>query len=181
MVSLTTAKPEALWDDDDFRQWVREGARSQGLTLTEALREAGVSRLYLRRQPKPTVGRSTNVVMQLSRILDRSPAKLLGLPDTAPVEELRDALKLWCQHRGHKPDLVAEGEEDTLLIEAKEARARIVSEMFAAQLIALVAQHHDDAMTLINKLLRGAAENLRNGIEPDPEHDRDHLAAAASD
>jgi hypothetical protein len=63
------------WDDLAFIRRVKAAAEHRGMTVSAALEAAGVSPYYLK---KRVVGRSTNTVFNLARVLRMSPAEMFG-------------------------------------------------------------------------------------------------------
>lgn len=108
-VRETGAKSQ-LWDDRAFKLRLTRAARGRGMTLAELFAEAGVSRFYVAR---PRDGRNTNTVLNLARILNMSPADLLGVPEATARAEM-------------------DGDRDRL------DRLTVVTRMMAAQLAAMV-------------------------------------------
>ena len=150
------SKRQTLWNDDQFRTWVEEGAKRQGMTVSQVLKEAGVSRFYLKSFPQPTEGRSTNIVMLIARIIGSSPAELFGLPDAAALVELQSAARLWQQARNHAAHNFLMGRHDVTM---RAAQA------LAAQLIALyLAPEHagEDPVALTSAALRQTARYLQH-------------------
>lgn len=160
------SKRKALWDDDAFLVWVEEGVKERGLTISQVLKEAGVSRFYLRTRPEPTEGRSTNIVLNLAEILGRSPAKLFGLPDPLATDELRKALELWQQARNgvvHGPS----DKDRTFRLERMRVAARVIAAQLATFSYATSDRSDLDPAALIEMMMREVSRNLRHGIEPD--------------
>jgi hypothetical protein len=160
------SKRKALWDDDAFLVWVEEGVKERGLTISQVLKEAGVSRFYLRTRPEPTEGRSTNIVLNLAEILGRSPAKLFGLPDPLATDELRKALELWQQARNgvvHGPS----DKDRTFRLERMRVAARVIAAQLATFSYATSDRGDLDPAVLIEMMMREVSKNLRHGIEPD--------------
>lgn len=175
---MAKSKRETLWNEALFRSWVEESAREQGLTVNEVLREAGVSRFYLKNPPKPTEGRSTNIVMHLARITSASPAMLFEIEGVAwdpVVEQLARALEPWCRYRA---DVKATIDEDGILTfggagggDFKRQHLTAAAQAFTAYLIALAAVYDGDAVVLVNSVLRQVARNLRQASQPELEPD----------
>lgn len=162
------SKRKALWDDDAFLVWVDEGAKDRGLTIGQVLKEAGVSRFYLRTRPEPTEGRSTNIVLNLAKILDRSPAKLFGLPDPLATDELRKALELWQQARNGVVHSSTDDESSRdFRLERMQVAARVIAAQLATFSYAACDRGDLDPAVLIEMMMREVSKNLRHGIEPD--------------
>jgi hypothetical protein len=156
------------------------GAREQGLTVNEVLREAGVSRFYLKNFPQPTEGRSTNIVMHLARITSASPATLFEIEGVAwvpVVEQLAKALEPWCHYRA---DVKATIDDDGIMTlggagprggDFRRQHLTAAAQAFTAYLIALAAVYDGDAVALVNSVLRQVARNLRQASQPELEPD----------
>jgi hypothetical protein len=116
-----------LWDDAAFKRRVKAAAQRRGMTVAETLRMAGVSAAYLK---KPAVGRGTNTVLTLARVLEVPPIVMFGL----------------------EPEHTAEIDGDRL------KRITVAARMMAAQLAALVYVASDrsdaDPAMLMETVLR---------------------------
>jgi transcriptional regulator with XRE-family HTH domain len=74
---------DALWDDAAFKKRVQALAKTKGLSMRAALEAAGITHRYFSR---PQEGRSTNLLLNLAKTLDVSPAELFGVAGAAPAE-----------------------------------------------------------------------------------------------
>jgi hypothetical protein len=127
-----------LWDDPAFKRRVKAAAQRRGMTVAEALRMAGVSAAYLK---KPAVGRGTNTVLSLARVLDVPPVVMFGLESEHTAEIDGDRLE----------------------------RITVVAQMMAAQLAALVYVASDrsaaDPTVLMETVLRKIGRDQQSNEE----------------
>lgn len=169
-MELERENRQPLWDDEAFRVWVEEGAQAQEMTLTEVLRLAGVSRRYLKIQPKQNEGRSTNSVMNLARVLDQSPAALMGMgPDFVAFTRLNDAAVLWNrrQKKARRRKRVIIGE---MKVTPTPYTVAETSRQMAVLLIGLIytesVQGGADPREVLSRLYEETTQKLLNGDSP---------------
>lgn len=74
MSGMPTKPTDHPWNDAEFVKRVKKLAALRQITILDLTRSANVSRFYL---SKPTIGRNTNVIMRIARILDCHPAYLM--------------------------------------------------------------------------------------------------------
>jgi transcriptional regulator with XRE-family HTH domain len=84
---------DALWDDAAFKRRVERLAKQRGISVSEALKSAGITPRYFSRS---SAGRSVNLIYNLARALNVSPNELLGLKEETKTSSRLDSDKLKC-------------------------------------------------------------------------------------
>jgi len=77
---------EVLWDDAAFQRRLKAAAKRKGIGVGEALVAVGANRFYLN---KPVEGRSTNIILNLAKLLDVPPSELFGLNEVDKRDQER--------------------------------------------------------------------------------------------
>lgn len=133
---------DALWDDAAFKKRVQSLAKARGMSMRAALEKAGITHRYLSRAQE---GRSTNMLLNLARALEVSPAELFGMTEGA----------------SGGPPLPVDGE--------KLKRITVVAQVMAAQTAALiyVASNGTDVNLDPSELMRQIVSRVLNGDKPD--------------
>jgi len=81
-------KPELLWDDDLFRQRIRQAAKRKGISVAELARRIGASPTWLQHSAVKT-GRGIENILQAAAVLEVDPSELItGQPRRAARAEL---------------------------------------------------------------------------------------------
>jgi transcriptional regulator with XRE-family HTH domain len=136
-----------LWDDAAFKHRIKELAQRRGMTVRQALTDAGVSPYYLK---KAVEGRSTNTVLKLATVLDVPAAEMFGLTTAAPQPVPTE-----------QPDIDSE----------QLKRIMVAARMMAAQLAALVYVASNgskvDPMRLMQIVLREIDGTQHSSTERD--------------